>query len=70
MGVFAPLTGVIGAAQAMEAIKLLAGVGESLNGKLQVIDAKSAAWRNVRVKKDPGCSVCGKRESGTDHVSR
>jgi adenylyltransferase/sulfurtransferase len=70
MGVFAPLTGVIGAAQAMEAIKLLAGVGESLNGKLQVIDAKSAEWRNVRVKKDPGCSVCGKRESGTDHVSR
>ncbi len=64
MGVFAPLTGVIGAAQAMEAIKLLAGVGESLNGKLQVMDAKSAEWRSVRVKKDPGCSVCSK-ESGT-----
>lgn len=63
MGVFAPLTGVIGAAQAMEAIKVLAGVGESLNGKLQVIDAKSADWRSVRVKKDPGCSVCSKRQS-------
>jgi len=58
MGVFAPLTGVIGAMQAMEAIKLLAGIGESLNGKLQVFDAKNAEWRSVRVKKDPGCSVC------------
>ena len=69
MGVFAPLTGIIGAAQAMEALKLLAGVGESLNGKLQILDAKSAEWRTVRVKKDPGCRACGKRESGTDYVS-
>jgi molybdopterin/thiamine biosynthesis adenylyltransferase len=61
MGVFAPLTGVIGASQAMEALKLLAGVGESLNGKLQVLDAKSAEWRTVRVKKDPACGVCSKR---------
>ena len=68
MGVFAPLTGVVGALQAMEAIKLLAGVGESPN--LQILDAKSAEWRSVRVKKDPGCSVCSKRESGTDHVFR
>jgi adenylyltransferase/sulfurtransferase len=60
MGVFAPLTGVIGAAQAMEVLKLLTGVGESLSGKLQVIDAKSAEWRSVRVKKDPACGVCSK----------
>jgi adenylyltransferase/sulfurtransferase len=59
MGVFAPLTGVIGAMQAMEAIKLLAGVGESLSGRLQVYDAKAAEWRTVRVAKDPGCAVCG-----------
>jgi adenylyltransferase/sulfurtransferase len=59
MGVFAPLTGVIGAMQAMEAIKLLAEVGESLNGRLMMFDAKSADWRSVRVKKDPGCLVCG-----------
>ncbi|HEU4352313.1 MAG TPA: molybdopterin-synthase adenylyltransferase MoeB [Burkholderiales bacterium] len=58
MGVFAPLTGLIGAAQAMEAIKLLVGVGESLNGKLQVLDAKTAEWRTVRVKRDPACAVC------------
>ena len=59
MGVFAPLTGVIGAMQAMEALKLLAGVGEASN--FQIFDAKSAEWRSVRVKKDPGCSVCSKR---------
>src|SRR5687767_944349 len=56
MGVFAPLTGVIGAMQAMEAIKLIAGVGESQS--LQILDAKSAQWRSVRVKKDPACRVC------------
>jgi len=61
MGVFAPLTGVIGAMQAMEAIKLLAGIGESLNGKLQVFDAKNGDWRSVKVAKDPRCSVCGNR---------
>jgi len=64
MGVFAPLTGVIGALQAMEAIKLVAGVGQP-PPSLQILDAKSAQWRSVRVKKDPACSVCGKRESGT-----
>jgi adenylyltransferase/sulfurtransferase len=61
MGVFAPLTGVIGAAQAMEAIKLLAAVGESLDGRLVILDAKSAEWRTVRVKKDPACAVCGEK---------
>ena len=59
MGVFAPLTGVIGALQAMEAIKLLAGVGETLSGKLVLLDAKTAEWRAVRVQKDPACGVCG-----------
>jgi len=60
MGVFAPLTGVIGAMQAMEAIKLVAGVGESLSGRLQIFDAKSADWRSVKVAKDPACAVCSK----------
>ena len=58
MGVFAPLTGVIGAMQAMETLKLAAGIGESLDGRLMIFDAKGADWRAVRVKKDPGCSVC------------
>ena len=58
MGVFAPLTGVIGAMQAMEALKLTAGIGESLDGRLMILDAKNAEWRTVRVKKDPRCRVC------------
>jgi len=61
MGVFAPLTGVIGAMQAAEAIKLVAAAGESLSGRLVMFDAKSADWRSVRVKRDPSCKVCGTR---------
>jgi molybdopterin-synthase adenylyltransferase len=61
MGVFAPLTGVIGAMQAMEAIKLAVGIGESLESRLLMLDAKAAGWRVVRVKKDPLCGVCAKR---------
>jgi len=60
MGVFAPLTGMAGAMQAMEAIKLLAGIGESLNGRMQILDAARAEWRSVRVKKDPACRVCAR----------
>ena len=58
MGVFAPLTGAIGAMQAMEAIKLIAGIGESLNGRLVVFDAMTANWRSMKVAKDPSCLVC------------
>jgi molybdopterin-synthase adenylyltransferase len=57
MGVFAPLTGVIGAMQAMEAIKLVAEVGEPLTG-LMIFDARKAEWRSVKVRKDPSCRVC------------
>ena len=58
MGVFAPLTGVAGALQAMEAIKLLCGTGESLSGRLVLLDALGAEWRCARVAKDPACAVC------------
>ena len=61
MGVFAPLTGIAGALQAMEAIKLIAGVGESLGGRLLLLDAKNAEWRTVKVAKDPACAVCAGR---------
>jgi molybdopterin-synthase adenylyltransferase len=60
MGVFAPLTGVIGSMLAMEALKLLAEFGESLSGRLLMLDARSGEWRSLRVKKDPACSVCSK----------
>ncbi|HUQ76910.1 MAG TPA: molybdopterin-synthase adenylyltransferase MoeB [Burkholderiales bacterium] len=59
MGVLAPLTGMVGAIQAMEAIKLLVGTGESLNGRLLIVDANAAEWRTVKVSKDPACRVCG-----------
>jgi adenylyltransferase/sulfurtransferase len=58
MGVFAPLTGVVGALQAMEAVKLLSGAGETLSGRLLLLDAKQSEWRTVRVKRDPACAVC------------
>ena len=59
MGVLAPLTGTIGAMQALEAVKLLAGAGETPRGQLTLFDAKASELRSVRVKKDPGCAVCG-----------
>ncbi len=62
MGVFAPLTGVVGALQAMEAVKLLSGAGDTLNGRLLLLDAKQAGgWRTVRVKRDPACAACAAR---------
>jgi len=60
MGVFAPLTGVAGALQAMEAAKLLADAGETLNGRLLLLDAKQSEWHTVRVKKDPACRICSR----------
>jgi adenylyltransferase/sulfurtransferase len=61
MGVFAPLTGVVGALQAMESAKLLAEAGQTLNGRLLLLDAKKSEWRTVRIKRDPACAVCGAR---------
>ena len=61
MGVFAPLVGIIGAMQAAEALKLLAGLGTSLSGRLLLLDALTMEWRTVRLKRDAACSVCSKR---------
>lgn len=57
MGVFAPITGVIGTIQAAEALKLLAGTGEPLNGLL-LVDALTMQLRTIRFAKDPACLVC------------
>lgn len=59
LGVLAPLVGIIGAIQAAEALKLLAGVGTSLAGQLLMLDARSMAWERIRVARQPGCPVCG-----------
>lgn len=61
MGVFAPLTGIIGTTQAAEALKLAAGIGESLEGRLLMLDALAMRWHAVRVRRDPACAVCGGR---------
>jgi len=58
MGVFAPLTGIIGAVQAAETLKLLAGTGESLSGRLLLLDCLSMEWRSVRLSRDPACKAC------------
>jgi molybdopterin-synthase adenylyltransferase len=60
MGVFAPLTGIIGTVQAAEALKLLAGAGESLNGRLLLLEVLGMEWRSVRLSKDPACKVCSR----------
>lgn len=61
MGVLAPLTGTIGALQALEAVKLLAEAGDTPLGQLTLFDAKASELRSVKVRKDPGCAVCGAR---------
>lgn len=61
MGVFAPLVGIIGAMQASEALRLLAGVGTSLSGRLQMLDGRTMEWNEMRLRRDPSCRVCGSR---------
>jgi adenylyltransferase/sulfurtransferase len=61
MGVFAPLVGIIGAAQAAEALKVIAGVGTSLAGRLLLLDALAMQWRELRVPRDAACPVCRAR---------
>ena len=59
MGVFAPLVGVIGATQAAEALKLMAGIGRSLAGRLLILDGRSMEWSTMKVPRAPHCLVCG-----------
>lgn len=58
-GVAAPLVGVVGSIQAMEAMKIIAGVGDSLAGYVVHLDAKRMEWRKLRLTKDPDCPTCG-----------
>lgn len=61
-GVLGPLVGLVGSLQALEALKLLAGFGEPLVGRLLLVDALGTRFRELRVKRDPGCAVCGRRD--------
>lgn len=57
-GVLAPAVGIIGSIQAAEAIKVLLDIGESLGGRLLVMDALGMEWRVIKLRKDPACPVC------------
>jgi molybdopterin/thiamine biosynthesis adenylyltransferase len=59
VGVVGALAGVVGSMMALEAIKLVAGAGEPLDGRLLIYDALSAETRTVKVGADPECPVCG-----------
>ncbi|HEX8874103.1 MAG TPA: molybdopterin-synthase adenylyltransferase MoeB [Nitrosospira sp.] len=59
MGVFAPLVGIIGCMQAAETLKLLLDMGQTLNGRLLLLDGLTMKWRSVNLNKDPSCKVCG-----------
>ena len=58
MGIFAPLTGIIGAMQAAEALKVISGAGEPAVGRLLLLDGLKMEWRSVKFGKDPQCAVC------------
>jgi adenylyltransferase/sulfurtransferase len=58
-GVLAPLVGVIGSLQAMEALKVLSGYGEPLRGSLLLLDLRSMDIRRLTVPRRPGCPDCG-----------
>lgn len=61
MGVFAPLTGMVGTIQAAEALKIITSTGQTLAGRLLLIDALAMDIRTITLKKDPHCAVCSER---------
>jgi len=67
-GVLGVLPGVIGTLQATEAIKLLLGIGESLVGRYLLYDALEESFREVRLRRDPECPVCGEHPTITDYI--
>ncbi len=58
-GVLAPVVGVIGGIQAVEAIKVLTGLGETLDGRLLLLDAARMEWRTLKARRDSACPACG-----------
>jgi sulfur-carrier protein adenylyltransferase/sulfurtransferase len=62
-GVLGVVPGIIGLMQANEAIKWICGIGETLLGRLIIFDALATQWRELKIKKDPDCPLCGKKPS-------
>jgi molybdopterin/thiamine biosynthesis adenylyltransferase len=60
-GIIAPLTGIIGSIQALEAIKLLLGIGQPLTGYLLLVDALTMEWSRLTLPRHPDCPTCGQR---------
>ncbi|MDA8617346.1 molybdopterin-synthase adenylyltransferase MoeB [Gammaproteobacteria bacterium] len=58
-GVFAPVVGILGSMQALEALKLIAQFGDTLVGRLLLFDASSMQWREMKLPRDPNCLACG-----------
>jgi len=58
-GVLSPVVGIIGSMQALEALKLILSLGETLAGRLVVFDGLTHDWRTLRLPRDPDCAVCG-----------
>jgi molybdopterin/thiamine biosynthesis adenylyltransferase len=67
-GVFGVLPGIVGSIQAVEAIKLIAGVGEPLVGKLLLFNALDMEFTTVKLRWDPGCPVCGEHPTVTELI--
>ncbi|GAA4090013.1 adenylyltransferase/sulfurtransferase MoeZ [Actinomadura miaoliensis] len=65
-GVLGVLCASIGSIQVNEAIKLIAGIGEPLVGRLMIYDALEMTYRSVKVRKDPECTLCGKNPTQTE----
>ncbi len=59
MGVFAPLVGIIGSMQAAEALKIVSGAGKPAVGRLLMLDGRTLEWSDIRIQRNPQCSVCG-----------
>ena len=67
-GVLGALTGLVGSIQATEALKLILGIGESLSSRLLLIDALSMSFREVKLKRNPSCPLCGDNPSITELI--
>lgn len=64
MGVFSPLVGIVGSIQAAEALKCLTGIGQTLQGRLLLVDGLTMEMRQIRLGKDASCPVCGSHTGG------
>lgn len=57
-GILGPVVGIIGSMQALEALKILAGIGPSLVGRVLLFDAQRLEWRTLKLRRDPACPTC------------